>query len=89
MKCHTAEKLRRSRAFGISSIKATTFQMATGYFVYILSQNFNFISFPDELTTGSSIMPHKKNRCFELNSWKMYKLQADYLPNVSLLLTHL
>ncbi|CAA0174238.1 argininosuccinate lyase [Tenacibaculum maritimum] len=41
------------------------------------SQNFNFISFPEELTTGSSIMPHKKNPdVFELIRGKCNKIQA-------------
>ena len=41
-----------------------------------MSQNFGFISFPDELTTGSSIMPHKKNPdIFELTRAKCNKLQ--------------
>ena len=41
------------------------------------SQNFGFISFPDELTTGSSIMPHKKNPdVFELLRGKCNKIQA-------------
>ena len=42
-----------------------------------MSQNFSFISFPDELTTGSSIMPHKKNPdVFELIRGKCNKIQA-------------
>ncbi|MCT4698674.1 argininosuccinate lyase [Tenacibaculum haliotis] len=42
-----------------------------------MSQNFGFISFPDELTTGSSIMPHKKNPdVFELIRAKCNKIQA-------------
>lgn len=42
-----------------------------------MSQNFGFISFPDELTTGSSIMPHKKNPdVFELIRGKANKIQA-------------
>lgn len=42
-----------------------------------MSQNFGFISFPDELTTGSSIMPHKKNPdVFELIRGKCNKIQA-------------
>jgi argininosuccinate lyase len=50
------------------------------------SQNFNFISFPEELTTGSSIMPHKKNPdVFELIRAKCNRLQA--LPNELTLLT--
>jgi argininosuccinate lyase len=54
-----------------------------------LSQNFNFISFPPELTTGSSIMPHKKNPdIFELIRAKCNRLQA--VPNeLTLLLSNL
>ena len=54
-----------------------------------MNQNFSFISFPDELTTGSSIMPHKKNPdVFELIRAKCNQLQA--LPNdVALLTTNL
>ncbi|WP_185863486.1 argininosuccinate lyase [Blattabacterium cuenoti] len=44
----------------ISSLARTLGKMAQDICLY-LSQNFNFISFPDHLTTGSSIMPHKKN----------------------------
>ena len=45
-----------------------------------MSQNFDFISFPNELTTGSSIMPHKKNPdVFELIRAKCNKIQA--VPN--------
>jgi argininosuccinate lyase len=45
-----------------------------------LNQNFGFISFPDDLTTGSSIMPHKKNPdVFELIRARCNQLQA--LPN--------
>jgi argininosuccinate lyase len=51
-----------------------------------LNQNFSFISFPDDLTTGSSIMPHKKNPdVFELIRGKCNGLQA--LPNEITLLT--
>ena len=50
------------------------------------SQNFGFISFPDELTTGSSIMPHKKNPdVFELIRGKCNSIQS--LQNELLLLT--
>jgi argininosuccinate lyase len=45
-----------------------------------LNQNFGFVSFPDELTTGSSIMPHKKNPdVFELIRARCNQMQA--LPN--------
>jgi argininosuccinate lyase len=51
-----------------------------------MNQNFGFISFPDELTTGSSIMPHKKNPdVFELIRARCNQLAA--LPNDILMLT--
>ncbi|WP_047416730.1 argininosuccinate lyase [Cellulophaga sp. Hel_I_12] len=81
-------KVEKAAAFGISSIAATLSKMAMDICLY-MSQNFNFISFPDELTTGSSIMPHKKNPdVFELIRGKCNKLQA--VPTqLSLLLTNL
>lgn len=52
-----------------------------------MSQNFGFITFPDELTTGSSIMPHKKNPdVFELVRGKCNQIQA--LQTEMLLLTN-
>ena len=52
-----------------------------------MSQNFDFVSFPDQLTTGSSIMPHKKNPdVFELIRGKCNKIQA--LHSEMLLLTN-
>ncbi|MEP7267630.1 MAG: argininosuccinate lyase [Saprospiraceae bacterium] len=47
-------------SFGMSALSATLNKMAMDICLYI-GQDFGFISFPDELTTGSSIMPHKKN----------------------------
>jgi argininosuccinate lyase len=54
-----------------------------------MSQNFGFVSFPDNLTTGSSIMPHKKNPdVFELIRGKCNRLQA--VPNeISFITTNL
>jgi argininosuccinate lyase len=54
-----------------------------------MNQNFGFISFPDELTTGSSIMPHKKNPdVFELIRARANQLLS--LPNdIALLTTNL
>ena len=54
-----------------------------------MSQNFGFVSFPDELTTGSSIMPHKKNPdVFEIMRGKCNRLQG--VPNeIALLVTNL
>ena len=72
-------KVEKATAFGMASIAATLSKMAMDICLY-MSQNFNFISFPDELTTGSSIMPHKKNPdVFELVRGKCNKLQA--VPN--------
>ncbi|MFD0798856.1 argininosuccinate lyase [Maribacter chungangensis] len=72
-------KVEKATAFGMASIAATLSKMAMDICLY-MSQNFDFISFPDELTTGSSIMPHKKNPdVFELVRGKCNKLQS--IPN--------
>ncbi|ADY28661.1 MULTISPECIES: argininosuccinate lyase [Cellulophaga] len=79
-------KVEKATAFGISNVAATLSKMAMDICLY-MSQNFNFISFPDELTTGSSIMPHKKNPdVFELIRGKCNKLQA--IPNQLILITN-
>jgi argininosuccinate lyase len=72
----------------MSSIAATLGRFAMDVCLY-MSQNFGFISFPDSLTTGSSIMPHKKNPdVFELIRGKCNRLQA--VPNeVALLCANL
>ncbi|KGK29943.1 argininosuccinate lyase [Cellulophaga baltica] len=81
-------KVEKATAFGISSVAATLSKMGMDICLY-MSQNFNFISFPDELTTGSSIMPHKKNPdVFELVRGKCNRLQG--VPNqLALILTNL
>jgi len=72
-------KVEKATAFGMAGIAGTLSKMAMDTCLY-MSQNFDFISFPDELTTGSSIMPHKKNPdVFELVRAKCNKLQA--VPN--------
>ncbi|MDA8595887.1 argininosuccinate lyase [Flavobacteriaceae bacterium] len=69
-------KLEKSISYAMSSLSGTLSKMSMDICLY-MSQNFNFISFPDELTTGSSIMPHKKNPdVFELIRGKCNKLQA-------------
>ena len=79
-------KVERAVAFGMSSVAGTLSKMAMDICLY-MGQNFNFISFPDELTTGSSIMPHKKNPdVFELVRAKCNKLQA--VPNQLTLVTN-
>ena len=79
-------KVEKATAFGISSVAATLSKMAMDICLY-MSQNFDFISFPNELTTGSSIMPHKKNPdVFELIRAKCNKIQA--VPNQLTLITN-
>lgn len=53
-------KLEQTTAFALSSLATTLGKFATDCVLY-LCQNFDFIAFPDEVTTGSSLMPHKKN----------------------------
>ncbi len=53
-------KLEQTVCFALSSLSGTLGKLASDCVLY-LCQNFTFIYFPDELTTGSSIMPHKKN----------------------------
>ncbi|NLP57382.1 argininosuccinate lyase [Lutibacter sp. B1] len=79
-------KLEKAVSFALSSVASTLSKMSMDICLY-MSQNFNFISFPDELTTGSSIMPHKKNPdVFELIRGKCNKLQA--LPYEFTLITN-
>ena len=78
-------KLEKSTAIAISSIGSTLSKLSMDICLY-MGKNFNFISFPDNLTTGSSIMPHKKNPdLFELVRGKCNSLEA--LPNQLALLT--
>lgn len=69
-------KTEKAVATGLSAVAGTLAKFAMDICLY-MSQNFNFISFPDEFTTGSSIMPHKKNPdVFELIRGKCNALQA-------------
>jgi len=78
-------KTERILGQAMSSIAATLAKMAMDVCLFI-NQNFAFISFPDELTTGSSIMPHKKNPdVFELIRSRCNKIQA--LPNEIAMMT--
>ena len=79
-------KVEKATAIGIASIAGTLSKLAVDICLY-LNQNFDFISFPDKLTTGSSIMPHKKNPdVFELIRAKCNRIQA--VPNELSLLTN-
>jgi len=81
-------KTERVIAQALSSIAATMARMAMDQCLY-LSQNFAFVSYPENLTTGSSIMPHKKNPdVWEIMRGKCNRLQA--LPNdVAMMTTNL
>jgi argininosuccinate lyase len=81
-------KTEKIMAQAMSNVAATLGKLAMDATLF-LNQNFSFISFPDELTTGSSIMPHKKNPdVFELIRAKCNSLQA--LPNeIALLIANL
>ncbi|MGH2644973.1 MAG: argininosuccinate lyase, partial [Chitinophagaceae bacterium] len=78
-------KTERIIAEALSNVAATLAKMAMDACLF-MNQNFGFISFPDELTTGSSIMPHKKNPdVFELIRAHCNKILA--LPNEINLIT--
>ncbi len=81
-------KTERNVAFSMASIAGTVAKMAFDACLFN-SQNFGFIKLPDDCTTGSSIMPHKKNPdVFELTRAKCNKLQA--LPNtITLMMNNL
>lgn len=79
-------KSERSIAAALGGLCNTLARFSMDVCLY-MSQNFGFISFPDELTTGSSIMPHKKNPdVFELIRGKCNKIQA--LHSEMLLITN-
>jgi argininosuccinate lyase len=79
-------KMERTVLSALASIAATLSRMAYDVCLY-MSQNFDFLKLPDELTTGSSIMPHKKNPdVFELLRARCNKIQS--LPAQMLTVTN-
>ena len=79
-------KMERSVAFAMAGIAATLSKLAFDACMFN-SQNFGFIKLPDQFTTGSSIMPHKKNPdVFELTRAKCNKLQG--LPQQIILISN-
>jgi argininosuccinate lyase len=77
-------KTEKIVSMGLSCLAATLSKLSMDCCLY-LNQNFGFISFPPELTTGSSIMPHKKNPdVFELIRAKCNRIQS--IPNELILL---
>ncbi len=81
-------KMERNVAFALASVAGTIAKLAFDACLFN-SQNFAFVKLPDDCTTGSSIMPHKKNPdVFELTRAKCNKLQA--LPQqVTLIMNNL
>lgn len=78
-------KTERAASFAINSVASTLGRFAMDVCMF-MCQNFGFITFPDEFTTGSSIMPHKKNPdVFEIMRGKCNRLQS--LSNEIALLT--
>ena len=78
-------KTERALGAAISAVASTLGHLAMDICMWMCG-NFGFVSFPDELTTGSSIMPHKKNPdVFEIMRGKCNRLQA--IPNELALLT--
>jgi argininosuccinate lyase len=84
----TRGKTEKIVSIAMAAVASTLSKLAYDVCLY-LNQNFDFITFPDELTTGSSIMPHKKNPdIFELTRAKCNRIQA--LPNeLTLLINNL
>jgi argininosuccinate lyase len=81
-------KTERIVASALSNVAATLSKLSMDACLF-LNQNFGFISFPEELTTGSSIMPHKKNPdVFELIRARCNQMMA--LPNdINLMIANL
>jgi argininosuccinate lyase len=78
-------KTERLVSMALSAVAGTIGRMAMDVTLY-MNQNFGFLTFPKELTTGSSIMPHKKNPdVFEIMRGKCNRISA--LPNEITLLT--
>lgn len=79
-------KVEKTVSFALASIAGTLSKLAYDVCLF-MSQNFNFVSLPEELTTGSSIMPHKKNPdVFELLRSHCNRIQS--IPNQILLMTN-
>jgi len=79
-------KLEKTISYAMASLAGTLSRLAMDITLY-MNENHRFISFPKELTTGSSIMPHKKNPdVFELVRARCNKIQG--LPNELTLITN-
>ncbi|MCC7301463.1 MAG: argininosuccinate lyase [Bacteroidia bacterium] len=82
----TRGKTEKIAAMALATVAGTLNKLAYDA-IFFMTQEINFISFPDHLTTGSSIMPHKKNPdVWEIIRGKTGQLAA--LPNTITLMTH-
>lgn len=82
----TRGKSEKVTAMGMANVASTLAKLSYDVCMY-MNQEFGFVSFPDELTTGSSIMPHKKNPdVFELIRARCNRIQS--IPNELTLLTN-
>ncbi|MBK9328323.1 MAG: argininosuccinate lyase [Sphingobacteriales bacterium] len=70
-------KMEKHVTFALASVAATLSKLAMDSCLY-MNQNFAFISFPDALTTGSSIMPHKKNP----DVWELIRAKCNRLQQL-------
>lgn len=70
-------KLERTVSFALSTLAATLSRLANDV-IWFMCQNMAFVSFPEELTTGSSIMPHKKNP----DVWELIRGRCNRLQNL-------
>ena len=81
-------KVEKIVAFALANLASTIGKLSTDICLF-MSQNFGFVSLPDELTTGSSIMPHKKNPdIFEITRGKCNRLQSKPIE-ISLITSNL
>ena len=71
-------KVEKTVGFALASIASTLAKMAMDIALY-MGQNFGFFSFPHEFTTGSSIMPHKKNP----DVWELIRARCNKIQNLS------
>lgn len=79
-------KLEKAVAFALASLASTLSKLSSDIILF-MNQGFNFLGFPKELTTGSSIMPHKQNPdVFELLRAKSNKIQS--LPTEIAMITN-
>jgi len=70
-------KLEKTVAFALASIAGNLSKLSADIILY-MSQNFDFVKFPKELTTGSSIMPHKQNP----DVWEIMRARSNQIQNL-------